>query len=212
MRKHACSIFVLILALAVASLPLAAQEQPEYCAFQISVNSPAGAPVKAVGVALKKTDGKTFSTAVTDDRGTVMICDAPEGLVDVEVGGHLCGAVTVRYLKAFWMTTRRVSVTYENCAGEEWIPSGGCLLTIRTMDTDGAPLSGVHFADHDKPLALQRQTWTSDRFGRIFRFIDYGKTLNARLEKTGYISQRVTDECKPGDTPDREHVIVLKKE
>jgi hypothetical protein len=166
---------VWIFALATLGLapPLsAAQDQAGYCAFEVAVSSPTGAPVAGIGVALVRRNGQTFSTVVSNERGIARVCDAPEGLVDIEVGGHVCGAVAVRYLKPYWMKTRRVSVMYKNCSGEEFVPIGGCLLTIRTLDEQGAPLSGVLFDDPDKRSKLREQTWISDQFGRIFRFIN----------------------------------------
>ncbi len=209
MKLHPSWILALVL---VFPLSLSGQGQPGYCAFRISVRSPTGTPVKGIGVALTKSSGQIFSTTVTDQRGVASFCDAPEGLVDIEVGGHLCGAVAVRYLKAFWMKTRAISVTYENCSGEGFVPIGGCLLTIRTLDKEGAPLSGVTFSGSDIPPALREQTRISDRFGRIFRFINYGGTMTGRLEKPGYVPMSVTDECKSGERPERERIVILYRE
>src|SRR6185312_5904869 len=108
-----------------------------------AVKSPAGTPVAGIGVALTH-DGRVYGTAITDARGIAQICDAPKGLVDIEVGGHLCGAVSVRYLKPYWMETRRVSVTYENCSGDDFFPYGGCLFTIRVYDRKTYPSGGGH--------------------------------------------------------------------
>jgi len=212
MRKRTSGI-ILVMTLVFAAAPLlsAAQDEPEYCAFQIHVRSPTGAPVKGVSVALLKRSGETFGTAVTDEGGVAKICDAPGGLVDVEVGGQLCGAIAVRHLKAFWMKTRRVFITYENCSGEEFVPMGGCLLTIRTLNESGLPIRGVLFDSPDKGPALRPQTSVSDRFGRIFRFIRYGEILTGHVEKPGYATSSVTDECKSGQAPEREQVVVLTR-
>ncbi len=203
-------IFALVV-LVLAPLSTAAQDRA-YCAFEIAVSSPAGAPVAGAVVALVRGNGQTFSTAASNERGIARICDTPEGLVDIEVGGHLCGAVAVRHLKAFWMQTRRVSLMYQNCSGEEFVPIGGCLLTVRTLDEQGAPLSGVLLDDPDKRSKLREQTWTSDQFGRIFRFVNYGETLKGRVEKAGYVSKSVTDECQRGESSEKELVITLNRQ
>ncbi len=210
-RLHQMVRILALSVLVLAPLTSAAQDQSNYCAFEIAVSSPAGSPIAGVGVSLQRRGGQVYSTTTTSERGIASICDAPDGLVDIEVGGHLCGAVAVRYLKQYWMKTRRVSITYENCSGEEWVPLGGCLRTIRVVDEHGALLKGVLFDQPDKRSRSREQTWVSDQFGRIFRFVNYGETLTGSLEKAGYVSKSVTDECNRAEPSEKELLITLNR-
>jgi len=186
------------------------QGQAEYCAFEIAVSSPDRKPVAGIDVMMTH-DGRRIGSAVTNEGGVARICDAPSDvLLDVEVG-RLCGAVAVRHLSAHWMRTRQVYITYLNCSGEEWLAAGGCEFTIRTHDERGAPLTGVAF-DEDQPQVGQREpTRVSDRFGRIFRLLGYGRSFIARLEKPGYAPQAVAGDCKAGSDTVREVTVGLKK-
>jgi len=203
-------IWIFAIAAAVLAAPVSfGQNEPPYCAFEVAVKSPAGTPVAGIGVALTQ-DEKIYDTAITDARGIAQICDAPKGLVDIEAGGHLCGAVSVRYLKSYWMETRRVSVTYENCSGDDFFPYGGCLFTIRVYDEKHTPLAGVIFQGSSKDAhTLRPQTSISDRFGRIFRFVAYRQALNGRFEKADYSPKSIVEECKPGGQVERDRVIIL---
>ncbi len=186
----------------------------EYCAFQVTVRSPSGTPVRSVLVEeLKQDTDELVAQASTDQHGVARICEAPSvGLVKIRVGGKLCGSAVVAYLKPYWMSTRDVHLTYENCQGEEWFPLGGCGLTIRVRDETNAPLPGVQFETADRQPKQRAQTSTSDAFGRIFRFMNYGDVLEGRIEKPGYISATVSDECRRGSSTDREQVIALRRD
>lgn len=189
---------------------MAAQSEGDVCYFEVAVTSAKGAPVIGASVSgVHQQSGRTFNQTFTDKQGVARICDAPEGLVDILVGGNLCGAVAVRYLKPYWMRTRRISVSYENCSGDEWVLPGGCLLTLRIEDQKGTPLSGVLFDSEDKRSKLREQTQLSDQFGRIFRFVNYGESLSGRLVKQGFDSRSVTDQCKSGKNPEREQRIIM---
>ena len=196
----------------LAPLQASGQEQTEYCAFEVLVRSPDGKPVVGAEAVLTR-DGRTVGTAVTNKAGVARICDAPsDALLDVELGGNLCGAVAVRYLRTLWMTTRRVYVTYLNCAGEEWLLAGGCQVTIRTHDESGGPLSGVVFEEGAPDTTPQeRPALVSDRFGRVFRFLEYRRSLTARLKKPGYVQRTITVGCPVGSGPVREMTIVLSE-
>ncbi len=92
-----------VLAILLA-LPVRSAQPPEiYCAFEVVVKSPTGVPVVGAGVAGLDQNGVKFGTALTDAQGVVRFCDAPSGLIEINVGGNLCGAVSVRYLSAYWL-------------------------------------------------------------------------------------------------------------
>lgn len=202
------------LALAASMLtisPLCAQNQPAYCAFEVTVQSPTGAPVAGAEVSELQSGGRLYGSATTNERGTARICDAPQGLVDLHVGGQVCGAVTVGYLEPYWMTTRRVVITYENCQGADFVPPGGCFLTIRIRDQAGSPLQGVILNDPNERPMKREQTRVSDQFGRIFRFLDYGDDARVQLQKDGYLPQTLTSECRPGQKGVWDRTVTLEK-
>lgn len=207
--KLAVRAYALFCVLSLPSL-LIGQAQSDYCAFEVVVKSPDGKPVSKAGVSAIDENGITFSRPVTDDEGRARICDVPAGLTDILVGGQRCGAVTVRYLKPYWMKTRSVFVTYQDCGGEDHAAPAGCVLTIRVRNDRAAPLAGVYFSDLvNRPAALQ-QTSTSDQYGRIFRFIGFGKTLAGTLVKDGYVPKEVNDQCTPGEAYQHTQVVVLE--
>lgn len=182
----------------------------DYCAFEVAVHSPDGRPVVGTEAVERSSNGAVIESALTDRQGVARLCDAPIGLVDIEVGGRRCGAVSVRYLRSWWLKPRRVSVTYQSCAGEEWAVAGGCLLIIRVRDEQNAPIAGVLFeSPNDQP---RPQTRISDKLGRIFRFIDYGGTTTGRLSKEGYSSQIINQSCRSKeDRNERELTVFLEK-
>ena len=187
----------------------AASQDREYCAFEVVVTTPRGLPVIGAPVA-EDYQGRPFATAMTDKSGVARLCDAPADSVDIVVGGKRCGATRVSYLSPYWMRTRRVSVTYENCSGEEWMLPGGCRLTIRLRDErTSAPLPGARFRGGDSRAASEFETYESDTFGRVFRFIRYGTTLSGTLDKDGYAQGEVSEPCTRGENPYLEKIIAL---
>jgi len=189
----------------------AASMSREYCAFEVVVKSPSGRQVRGAPVNAQK-DGTDFAKTMTDDNGTARICDAPSGLVDIVIGGNVCGAVAVRHLRAYWMTTRQVFVTYQNCSGEEWAVPSGCRLTIRLRDgLDLSPIAGVRLVVPKGGLRGLPGSETSDRFGRIFQLVPYDKALTGTLEKRGYISASVSEPCTSGKSFVLERTIDLKR-
>jgi hypothetical protein len=185
-------------ALVLSAAPLYAQDQATYCAFEVSVRSPDGAPVAGIEVSERQSGAAVYSSATTNEHGTAMICDAPQGLVDLHVGGELCGAVTVGRLQPYWMVTRRVDITYKNCQGDDFFVPGGCLLTVRVRDQVGSPLEGVGVGESGEAQKKRQQTQISDRFGRIFRFLEYGEVASIELQKPGYVRQSITAGCQSG--------------
>jgi hypothetical protein len=209
-RKLTIPKLMFVLGLFVG-VPAHGQDKADYCAFEVVVKSPAGAPV--VGIEVSEIEsGQVYAVGVTDQQGISKICDAPEGLIDLHVGAQLCGAVTVAHLAPYWMVTRRIDMIYKNCQGDDFLPQGGCLLTIRVRDGAQAPLPGVNVND---PSAQQPskgpQTNASDQFGRIFRFLAYGDTGKIELRKDGYQPQAVAYECRPGRSFMPTRTVILEK-
>lgn len=197
--------------LLATGIAAAGQDRGYYCAFEVSVKSPAGAPVVGWSVAGLSEAGEIFETATTDEHGIARICDAPPGMVSIQVGGQFCGGVTVWHLNPWWMTTRQVFVTYQGCSNDAYVLPGGCVLTLRLHDKDGLPLPGVKFQKSGVDQTSWNETNASDQFGRIFRFIEWGKVLRGTLVKAGYTSKDVTEECKAGERFKRYQVVVLSK-
>jgi hypothetical protein len=195
----------------VSTLPLWAQEQGSLCAFEVTVKSPAGVPVVGIEVSEFETGGRVYSSGTTNRQGVARICDAPQGLIDLHIGGQLCGAVTVGYLSAYWMVTRKIDMIYKNCQGDDFLPPGGCQLTIRVRDQTGSPLAGVVINDPKERPMKRAQTTVSDEFGRIFRFLDYGDNVNVQLQREGYLSQTLTFACRTGHSFILDRAVTLEK-
>lgn len=202
---------LLVIGMALIPVPLSAQSQPGYCAFSVTVKSPEGHPVAGARVEGLREDGEVFGSGVTDEIGVGRICDAPAGLVDLRVGGQLCGAVTIGHLRPYWMETRHVYITYANCSGEEWAPPGGCQLVLRIVDGDNSPIGGVLFAEPGARQGGIALSAASDAFGRLFRFIRYGETVTGSLIKSGYAPLDLSEGCKSGSGFARQRVVTLQK-
>ena len=190
--------------------PQTLMAQEVYCALEVTVVSAAGTPVSRTSVLMVDQKGNIFSTSTTDEKGIVRFCDVPSGLIDLQVGGNRCGAVVVRYLRPYWMRTKHVSIVYEDCGGEDHMPPGGCLLTVRVQNENHLPLPGVRFEDQSEHRSSPTQQ-IADEFGRIFRSLAWGETLAGSLAKDGYASKTIDEPCKRGEPYRRERVILLPK-
>jgi len=202
--------FVSALAALGAIAPQEPQQEREYCAFEVTVKASRNQPVRRVTVVLFDGNGREYATALTDENGIARLCDAPPGLIRVAVGGNLCGAASVSYLQRYWMETRRVTITYDNCSGEEWTFLGGCALTLRIRGRDAAPLAGVSLEDPAGLLKAREHTSVSDRWGRIFLFLQYRDHFSVILRKDGYSPLTHSVGCKPGDPYDQEVTVTLE--
>jgi hypothetical protein len=187
-----------------------AQVEKSYCAFEVAVRSPGGEAIPSLAVSALQ-NGRSFATTQTNAEGVVRICDVPPGQIEVEVGGHACGAVLVRFLSPDWMKTRRVVVTFERCSQGEFYFPGGCFLIFRVQDVAGRPISGAVFGLQGNDSVRFDQTRIADAYGRVFRFIKTGEGMEGRVEKTGYVSREISDQCKLGDPVKRERVITLDR-
>ena len=109
------------------------------------------------------------------------------------------------------MLTRKIDMVYRNCQGDDFLPPGGCQLTIRIRDQGGSPLPGVSVNDPNERPMRREQSRASDQFGRIFRFLDYGDNVRIRLQKEGYVPQTLTSECRSGHPFVLDQVVTLEK-
>jgi hypothetical protein len=204
------TFLMLVLGLTVGTPTSFAQADKGYCAFEVAVRSPGGAAIPSLVVSALQ-NGRSFATAQTNAEGIVRICDVPPGQIDVEVGGHTCGAVSVRFLNPDWMKTRRVAVTFERCSEGEFYFPGGCFIIYRVQDVTGQPIFGAVFDLNGSDSARFDQTRIADAYGRIFRFIKTGEEMDVRVEKSGYASREITNQCKPGDPAKQERIITLDR-
>jgi hypothetical protein len=84
-----------------------------YCAFEVKVMKPSGAPNPNIPVLMVQEGRQTFETK-SDANGIARICDAPLGYVDIAAGLDVCGLVTVKDVTPEWLTTVRVFITFED--------------------------------------------------------------------------------------------------
>ena len=194
---------------------LAAQAVPteppgSYCAFEITVRSPDGSPVGLVPVFAAQR-GSQFARTSTDAAGIARICDVPGEQIDIEVGPpRHCGTVHVRDLIPDWLETFHVLVTYRTCGRPEFIPPTGCLITLRVKDSQSRPVLGAVLDAPSASPSVFRQTQVSDEYGRIFRYVKEGETVDARLTKEGYVPVDFTYACKSTFPERQEHEVVIE--
>lgn len=74
---HAARLFVFAAAWSAGCI--GAQGTRDYCAFEVSVSTPKGVPVRGVLVSEFRQNGSTFMSSTTDENGVARICDAPQG-------------------------------------------------------------------------------------------------------------------------------------
>jgi hypothetical protein len=215
--NNAAHIIVGVLTLSLGCADrLSAQvaQDSQYCAFEVSVRSPTGQPLSDVSVsAATRRSDSPFATVKTSSDGIARICDIPmRTRIDIHVGNGPCGAVTIRDLSPWWLTTQPVHVVYEPCVPRDYVYSfpSLCYLVIRIRNESDKPLPGVRLT-----LASTHQddkgTLVSDQFGRIFQMIHHGETLRGSLENSGYASAQVTFECKPRSEVENEEVVTLRE-
>lgn len=204
--------FVLSLMVFQASAQTGPVASGDYCAFEVLVRSSKGSPVTGVSVLLHDHGGEEFNSAVTDSAGVARICDAPPGLLSIQVGVRRCGGVTVHNLRRFWLETRKVSLTYDNCAGEEWVPVLGCQLVIRVRNQDGFPIPGAVYIGGGMSARPGSQPKAADYLGRIFLFTEFDKQPFGRIESPGYSAFGfVGNECTRSASRDEDVVVKLRR-
>jgi hypothetical protein len=182
--------------------------QLSYCAFEVAVKSSSQVPVPDIGVWLLQADGSVYSKTQANERGVARLCDAPSTLVDIQVGANLCGAVIVKYLRPRWLETRHVLIHYDRCL-DDFAVSSGCYMVLRVRDDTGRPVVGAHLTQ--RPPTHDTQIDPSDTFGRLFKFVPWGKSLVGTVEKDGYAATEVFQTCQSRDDPNSEFVVTLHK-
>ena len=177
---------------------------PSYCAFDMKVSKPSGAPFANVpGGMVEK--GIQVATVVTDANGKASFCDAPLHAVDIVIGTQDCGVVLVRGVKPTWPVTREIFVTYDRAHCGELVFPDHCQVLLRIKDEEGRPLAGTEFGSG------RSERDVSDVFGRIFRSIRSGEKLEGVLRKEGREPVHISERCVQEDERDVERDVVLRK-
>lgn len=182
----------------------------EYCAFEVTIRTSRGEPVRYARVILFDDTGAAYASSVVNEEGIARICDAPPGLVRLSVGGTLCGTASVGQIKRYWMQTRKVVITFDNCSGEELVPRTGCMLTIRVKGNNGVILEGAKFLENKKYVEGAGQTLVGDRWGRIFQSLKFGELLAGSIQKEGYLAKEIAVACTREPPLDRDIIVVLE--
>jgi hypothetical protein len=180
--------------------------QAIHCSFEVEVKTPLQVPVSDAEVWLLRSDGDVYMKTRTDKRGIARLCDSPIGLVDIQVGGKLCGAVIVKYLE-YKLETTHVRVTYEHCEG--FYQSTTCSILLRAHDQQGQALKGARFLARGSPPGKQQAT--SDEFGRLYLTWMIGSSLTGAIVLDGYENSGIDLPCKVGGELGTEQSIILHK-
>ncbi len=108
------------------------------------------------------------------------------------------------------MQTRKVTITFDNCSGEDLVPMAGCMLTIRAKNKNGAILEGATFLKNREYAGWAGKTMVSDRWGRFFQSVKFGELLAGSILKEGYLSQEIAVQCTREPPLDRDITVVLE--
>ncbi len=174
-----------------------------YCAFEVKVATPSGAPAAKTPVAIIRRNKTIFSQTTTDSNGLARICDAPLEYFDLHVGFDMCGSVEVGGLKPTWPETQRVFVTYVRTLCNHFVYSEKVQILLRVQDERGRPVEGARFAG--KPSDTLGSS-ASDVMGRLFHVIKRGEKLDGVITKEGRLSVPIS---VPG-TEDVDLKVVLR--
>ncbi len=180
---------------------------PSYCAFEVRVSKPDGAPFAKVEVAIVSR-GVQIVTAETDANGLARLCDAPFHNVSIVVGFDICGSVLVRDVKATWPETRQVFVTYVKDICDHFIFADRCTALVRVQDAMGQPLAGARF--EGRPAQAPGSA-LSDDFGRLFFTLKRGESLKGTVTKDGHEPARVSAQCNQTGAAEVEVRVALRK-
>ena len=178
-----------------------------YCAYEVTVSKPDGAPAANVPVAIVR-EGRQLRETRTDGRGVARLCDAPLTSVDVVVGVDLCGSVLVRQILPMWPDMRRVFVTYERETCREGQFSDHCLALVRVTAEDGSPVSGALLGSDGAGASASVQT---DAFGRLFIRVGRGETFTGNITKEGRKATRISERCARFGEDLIEDVVIMQK-
>ena len=179
------SLTILALHLCLTKMATA---QNGYCAFEVSVRSPEGAPLVGIPVALIQGHKTSYLEATTDSHGIARLCDAPVDPVDIVAGIDLCGSVAIRSVSFQWPQTQRLSLTYV----QNWCDHLGIAperqVILRVVDEQGRPLEGALF--EGSPSGV-RKSGASDALGRLFFIAKPREVLDGMVVKRGRESSHV---------------------
>lgn len=189
MKVNRISLF--LMAGLLISLANSAKGASDYCAFEVKVTDPSGAPLAGIPVAMIQQDDKEFGREVrTDHDGRARLCDAPMQQVSIIVGLDICGAVAVKAVRASWPATERLFITYEPKGCDHFGASASCTILLRLLDEYDHPVPGAAW------LAEQGQSGpASDEYGRIFKSVRDGSKLEGAVSKNGYAPVRISVPC-----------------
>jgi hypothetical protein len=181
-----------------------AAAQDTYCAFEVKVSTPSGAPVVGAHVAMLRGDMSTFSETTTAANGVARLCDAPMEAVNIVTGFDVCGSVFIRALKPKWPETLRVYVTYLDYPCSHFIPPPICQVLLRIQDEAGHPVAGARF---NGKSATSSGSAESDVLGRLFRSLKRSQKLEGVVFKEGSEPVNISVKCDD----DLELKVVLHK-
>jgi hypothetical protein len=189
-------------------IPVLAAESP-YCAFEVKVMKPSGAPNPNIPV-MMAVRGKQAFEKKSDANGLVRICDAPLEHVDIAAGFDVCGLVTVKDVTPEWLATVKVFITFEDHPCDHWGYQRDCHILWRVQDEGSHPVVGAHFESN--PPRAGAESDFSDDVGRLFQFINRDGTLQGLLLKKGYKPVQLAEQCGPGQDVNRELKVVMHKQ
>jgi hypothetical protein len=115
-----------------------------YCAFEIRVRAPSGAPVANIPAGIVD-GGVQAATVLTNREGVARICDVPLHRVDVAVGIDLCGLVLIKNVTSTWPNTRQIFATYVPETCPHLVFSRHCQALLRVINDEGRPLARARF-------------------------------------------------------------------
>ena len=196
------SLFLSLLALLS---PLFAQ-QASYCAFEVLVKSPSGAPVPNVPVIMVKNHTTTFSQTTTAANGVARLCDAPLEAVDIVAGFDLCGSIMVRSIRPTWPLTKSLSITYAETSCGHFTFADHCEVLLRVRDENKKPISGAHLVLQEKSMRD-----SSDEFGRLFLALKKGEKIEGKVVIDRREPASISETCGPFGDELIEKVIILRR-
>ena len=174
----------ILVLIGVSGLTIAHASAPAtYCAFEVRVTTPSGAPRPNVLVGMLRKGREhdsVYYQATTDAAGLARLCDAPLEVVDIYVGNDVCGSVLVKNLPPTWPDLRHVYITYAEAPCGHFVFPRHCRILLRIQDESGRALSGARLEDR-----AGGESETSDVYGRLFRLLKGPGKLEGVVAKEG---------------------------
>ena len=208
-RGRAALTARLITVLSLLALCASGAEGGTYCAFEVHVSKPSGAPFAGVPVVLVSKGSEISKETRTDLQGNVKLCDAPLDPVDVVIGFDSCGSVTIRKVQPDWLETKQVWATYERSYCPELILPRACHVVVRVKDGDGKPVAGARLAELTGYTG--RHAYLSDNFGRIFLLVPQGEVVRGWVAKKDEGRVPVSTLCNLDSEPNVDISVALHR-